>query len=79
MAKILTVPIFIPDMPKTNTAVSVFIVWPQICMIGDYWSDYIIIVVILVLLEHYNVPGGMSSHLYHSSMSPDTPMQSIFP
>ena len=33
----------------------------------------------MVLLEHFNVPGGMSSHLYYSPMSSDHPVQSIFP
>ena len=33
----------------------------------------------LVLLEQSSVPGGMSSHLYHSSMSLDHPEQSICP
>ena len=36
-------------------------------------------VVILVLLEHYSVLGGMSSHLYHSHMSPGYPEKSVFP
>ena len=34
---------------------------------------------ILVLLEHYNVPGGMSSHLYHSYVFLDHPEQLVFP
>ena len=37
-----------------------------------YWLDYIITTVILVLLEHHSVPGGMSNPLYHSNLSPDT-------
>ena len=33
----------------------------------------------LVLLEQSSVPGAMSSHLYHSSISPDHSEHSVFP
>ena len=44
----------------------------------NYWpNDQILfqMAVWLVLLEQSNVPRGMSSHLYHSSMSPYIPVQ----
>ena len=47
-----------------------------------YWpNDQILLqmAVCLVLLEQCSVIWGMSSHLYHSSMSPDHPVQSIRP
>ena len=48
----------------------------------NYWpNDQILfqMVVWLVLLEQSSVPGGMSSHLYHSFMSPDHPEKSVYP
>ena len=48
----------------------------------NYWPNDLFLfqkAVWLVLLEHCSVRGGMSSLLYHSSMSPDTSMQSFFP
>ena len=35
--------------------------------------------IIMVLLGCHSAPRGMSSHLYHSTMSPDTYVQSICP
>ena len=46
------------------------------------WLDAIFFIqmaVCLVLLEKSNVPRGMSSHLYHSYMSPDHLEKSTFP
>ena len=47
----------------------------------NYWpNDQILfqMAVWLVFLEKSSVLGGMSSHLYHSSMSPDQLEQSVF-
>ena len=48
----------------------------------NYWPNDLFLfkmVVWLVLLELSSVLGGMSSHLYHSFMSPDHPKRSVFP
>ena len=78
-----TMVIFVPDMPRTNIIVSVFIVWSQLLRSRVYYYFLLTLAINFIVrwwyFWHFNGSVSMSSHQYHSTMSPDTSVESVCP